>query len=70
MKKIKNEVSFIMLCVAVAQLFGLLVYCFIFHWNNPHYTEMMLFQKFWLHYLVSIAILIGVNEAHEKITKE
>jgi len=22
-------------------------YIFMFHWNNPQYTEMMLFQKFW-----------------------
>ena len=68
MKALKIIALPILILVLVGYL-GFIGYTFYFHWVNPHYTEMMLFQKFWLHYLIGTAALIIALELFNKTEK-
>lgn len=69
MSRIVKYIGDITLAAVIAAYIGFIGYTFYFHWTNPHYTEMMLFQKFWPHYLVSTAVLIITLELFNKKDK-
>jgi hypothetical protein len=52
--RIVQKIMYICLLVTIVYALGLCVVSFVFNWIHPEYTRMMLFQKYFIHYVIII----------------